>query len=212
MRDSTDTAEPEPTGKDSFLDLLAADQPVPGGGAAAAHGAILALALLQKLLKVEYRRSLDVADQYPYWESQLQALEELYESLVELREDDAKVYTEMVEARARKDQSEVFARAVARAAEVPLGIAEHARDALSLVAGTGRACKKHLLADLLVICELLKAGIRGGLYIARANLPLCREESVKAELEQRIDTLFKESDAEYRMTRTLLERRSGMAS
>ena len=42
---------------DSFLEALARPEPVPGGGAAAAHGACVGLALLEKIVLVELRRS-----------------------------------------------------------------------------------------------------------------------------------------------------------
>jgi len=41
---------------DSFLEALARPEPVPGGGAAAAHGACVGLALLEKIVLVEQFR------------------------------------------------------------------------------------------------------------------------------------------------------------
>lgn len=170
-----------------FLSDLARPQPNPGGGAAAAHGALLALALLEKILRLEAGRPA-VPDAPLQWEARLSDLQQLARALASLKEEDVRAYEKLAEARAAKKTGPELAAAVEIALAAPHRIMAQARQSLSLLYWAGVHCRRHLLSDLLVAGEFLSAALQGAGHIARANLPLLtpvpRREACRRELER----------------------------
>jgi formiminotetrahydrofolate cyclodeaminase len=157
---------------DPFLKQLAQARSDPGGGAAAAYGAGLGLALLEKVVRLEGRRRPN-PEGVPTraWEEALTRLRLLAETLAHLRGEDVRAYFELTAARASGDAARL-ADAVQEAVACPRQIAAQALEALKLLAWTGEHCQRHLVSDLLVAGEFLGAALRGALHIAAANLPL----------------------------------------
>lgn len=169
---------------ESFLDDLKRPQPDPGGGAAAAHGALLGMALLEKILLIERKRmSAREGDEHLncIWESSLQKALELQAAFVRLREEDVKAYHELAEAIRALARAERLHVVVERAICCPLRIMECSREALAIVEAAGLSCRRHLVADVLVACEMLGAALAGASHIAVANLPLIRSAAVRAK-------------------------------
>ena len=157
---------------DPFLQELARPRPDPGGGAAAAYGANLGLALLEKVVRLEGRRRPQPQGEAGLgWETALTRLRRLAETLVRLREEDVRAYFELTAARASGDPARLAA-AVAEAVDCPRRIMQQSREALELLAWAGERCQKHLVSDLLVAGEFLGAALRGASHIAGANLAL----------------------------------------
>ena len=78
---------------DSFLQELAQPRPDPGGGAAAAYGARLGLALLEKVVLLEGRRRRPPAGASAFtWEQALARLRRLSAVFSELQEADVQAY------------------------------------------------------------------------------------------------------------------------
>jgi formiminotetrahydrofolate cyclodeaminase len=171
----------------SFLEQLARPQPNPGGGAAAAHGALLALALLEKIIRLEARRP--AADNAPLpWEDKLSELRQQAEALARLKEEDVLAYQQLAEARAQGSTGPELAAAVEIALTPPRRIMAQARQSLGLLAWAGAHCRRHLISDLLVAGAFLGAALQGAGHIAQANLPLLplgeRREARSRELQQ----------------------------
>jgi formiminotetrahydrofolate cyclodeaminase len=82
---------------DSFLEALARPEPVPGGGAAAAHGACVGLALLEKIVLVELRRS-DIPSE-SRWQNLLEEVRRSSTTLLRLRDEDGEAYVRFAQAR-----------------------------------------------------------------------------------------------------------------
>jgi methenyltetrahydrofolate cyclohydrolase len=161
---------------DSFLLELARAQPDPGGGAAAAFGAKLGLALLEKVVQLEsQRRAKPRRAASLTWEEALARLRGLAEKLHRLQGDDVQSYFKLKEARASRDAA-ALAAAVREAVSCPGEIMRQAGEALKLLAWTGGHCQRHLVSDLLVAGEFLTAALRGAYHIAAANLTLVSEE------------------------------------
>ncbi|HYR02942.1 MAG TPA: cyclodeaminase/cyclohydrolase family protein, partial [Syntrophobacteria bacterium] len=72
------------------------------------------------------------------------------------------------EARHSKDERAIHG-AWEQAIACPVRIMEEAHDALLLAREAGEHCKGHLVADVLVVLQLLRAGWRGAYHIASAN-------------------------------------------
>ncbi|MBI4644408.1 MAG: cyclodeaminase/cyclohydrolase family protein [Deltaproteobacteria bacterium] len=169
----------------SFLEQLSQPQPDPGGGAAAAYGGMLALALLEKVAQLEAQRPANQGDRQ-VWEEKLEQLKQLSEDLDRLREEDVRAYAQMAQVRASGCQGPEWQEAIKYALEVPQEIMARAREALGLVAWAGARCRKHLVSDLQVAREFLGAALLGAYHIAWANLPLVEDESRRQDFSQQL--------------------------
>ena len=187
----------------SFLAELAQPRPDPGGGAAAAYGGMLALALLAKVVQLEAQRPGNQGERQ-VWEKQLEQVQQLTADLDRLREEDVKAYAQMVAARASGSQGQGWQEAVEYALKVPREIMDRAREALILLAWAGARCRKHLVSDLLVALEFLRAVLRGAHHIARANLPLVAEESRYQEFSRQLVEAEESGRQAYREARAIL--------
>jgi formiminotetrahydrofolate cyclodeaminase len=154
-----------------FLQALAQARPDPGGGAAAAHGAALGVALLEKAVRLEQRRQGAGGSASFPWDDLLRRVRQVAAALARLQEEDIQAYFNLVEARGSGD-SAFMAAALEEAIGCPLRIMQQTQAAMALIAQGGARCRRHLVSDLLVACELLGAAFRGAHHIAQANLLL----------------------------------------
>jgi formiminotetrahydrofolate cyclodeaminase len=171
---------------DSFLHQLAQARPDPGGGAAAAYGARIGLALLEKVVRLEINRPRPAGAPDPTWEAALARLRQLRETCAALQEADVRAYFDFSAARASGDAA-LLSAAVREAVACPGKIMQQAGEALQLLAWAGERCQKHLISDLWVAGELLGAACRGAYRIAAANLKLVREVSARQVLAGKLD-------------------------
>jgi formiminotetrahydrofolate cyclodeaminase len=163
----------------AFLKALAQARPDPGGGAAAAHGAALGLALLEKVVRLEQRRRFPEEDAGPFWSGLLAQVRLVAAGLLRLQAEDVEAYFQFTRARAQGDPN-TLAAALDEAVACPLRIMQQAQEGLCLLLRGGARCRPHLISDLLVACELLGAAFRGAHHIARANLPLMGQDPRRA--------------------------------
>jgi formiminotetrahydrofolate cyclodeaminase len=192
---------------DSFIEALVKPKPVPGGGAAAAHGAFVGLVLLEKIVTVEFQRSSVLSE--PDWKNLLQEVKEASRTISQLRDEDGKAY--ILFARAKtfgKGKKEVL-EALHQAIESPTRIMEEANETLNLVARAGTHCKGHLISDLLVVCELLRAAIYGAHGIAQANVGLMKPSMEKNEHQGRLGQLLTGGKELYESVVNELGKRTG---
>jgi formiminotetrahydrofolate cyclodeaminase len=171
---------------ESFLNALAKPQPDPGGGAAAAYGALLGLALLEKIIVLEQARAKENARPFTAWDNKLTALKSLFGNIETLRELDRKIYPRLVQARHSKAPLSVLTRIIAESITVPLEIMKEAQQGMALIDWVGARCKKNLRADLLVAGELLAAALSGAFHIGSSNLPLITEVRKKKAFRQKL--------------------------
>ena len=192
---------------DSFIEALVKRKPVPGGGAAAAHGAFVGLALLEKIVTVEFQRSSVPSE--PAWKNLLQEVKEASRTILQLRDEDGKAYIRFAQAKTfGKGKKEVL-EALHQAIESPTRIMEEANEALNLVARAGTHCKGHLTSDLLVVCELLRAAIYGAHGIAQANVGLMKPSMEKNEHQGRLGQLLTDGKELYESVVHQLGKRTG---
>jgi formiminotetrahydrofolate cyclodeaminase len=181
---------------DSFLEDLARPRPDPGGGAAAAHGGLLGVALLHKVVLLEAGRGEDAsppdptpgspASRRPFpWDRALKKVQDLMKTLTQLRERDVQAYFRLSRACAGGRAAELLA-AVREAVRCPVAIMEQSGAALSLLSEAGAHCRAHLVSDLLVACEFLGAAIQGAYHIASANLPRLKAAPERKALAREI--------------------------
>jgi formiminotetrahydrofolate cyclodeaminase len=178
---------------DSFIAALSSpDQPIPGGGAAAAYAGSIGLALLEKIVRLEMRRGPMISES-SFWKDLLEQVSSLSKIFFRLCDEDGKSYMLLAETKAsRKKESEVAA-ALVQTIECPMKILEQTHTALSHVSLVAEHCKRHLLSDLQVVCELLGAAGHGAYHICIANLRLMTDPISKADYQSRIARLHDRS-------------------
>ncbi|MBF0496608.1 MAG: cyclodeaminase/cyclohydrolase family protein [Deltaproteobacteria bacterium] len=155
----------------SFLDSLARPQPNPGGGSASAYTATVALALLEKIRKIERKRDRIAPEDIVFWEKHREDISTLSKELVELRDRDGLVYSKLAEARSAGASEEVINQAWHEAIECPLDIIRAVGEAMTCAHAVGLKCRRHLIPDALVVCELLAGAAWGATYITKFNIP-----------------------------------------
>ncbi len=181
----------------SFLKELARARPDPGGGAAAAYGANLGLALLEKVMQLEGRRRRQTAGAAGLtWKEALARLRRLAANLERLQAADVHAYFNLVAAR-ESGESGRLAAAVQEAVDCPRQIMELAGEALELLAWAGAHCQRHLVSDLLVAGEFLGAALKGADHIAAANLPLVPAALSRQALARKLARIYQEGEDLY---------------
>jgi formiminotetrahydrofolate cyclodeaminase len=191
----------------AFLSALAQARPDPGGGAAAAHGAALGLALVEKVVRLERQRPGTALNSGVNWGGLLVRVGQVADALQRLQDEDIQAYARLVQTRDQSDP-EAFAAALEEAVACPLRIMQQAQEGLALAAQAGSGCRPHLLADLLVACELLAAAFRGAYHIARANLPRMRQEARRAVWTEDLSHTLTTLEAELQLVRGEIQGRS----
>ena len=187
----------------AFLQALAQARPDPGGGAAAAHSAALGLALLSKVVQLEHRRQGPGNNPGIPWGDLLTRVRLVAAALQRLQEEDVRAYFKLTQARTSSDSMEVAA-ALEEAVACPLRIMQQAQEGLAIMAQAGAGCALHLVADLLVACELLGAAWRGAHHIARTNLPLMPQDSRRAVWDEALSHTLEALEAEGQLVRAEL--------
>jgi formiminotetrahydrofolate cyclodeaminase len=180
----------------AFLKALAKGRPDPGGGAAAAHGAALGLALLEKVVQLELRRRTPAGEPGFSWGDLLARVRVVAAALLRLQTEDVQAYAQLSRARTHGGPDKL-AGALEAAISCPLRIMQQAQEGLVLLAQVGAGCALHLVADLQVACELLGGAFRGAHHIARANLPLMRQDSRRAVWTEDLSHTLTALEAEW---------------
>lgn len=98
-------------------------------------------------------------------------------------------YMRLAETKTSGKKEAVILAALKEAIDCPMKIMEETHKALDHVSQTAQHCKKHLLSDLLVVCEILEGANRAAGHIARANLRLMADPILKADYQNRLSGL-----------------------
>lgn len=179
---------------DSFLNELSKPQPDPGRGAAAAHGALIGLALIEKIVLLEWARAGEDDLVFHSREKDSALIDSLFYQMESLREKDRKIYPEMVRLRTSGTQGPAYLRVVETSIAVPLQIMKKSLEGLTLVAEMKTRIQKVLKADLWVSAELLGAALRGAFHIGRSNLPLTRGLAFERFFEKEFIEVLEEGE------------------
>jgi formiminotetrahydrofolate cyclodeaminase len=165
-----------------LLDRLAAREPAPGGGSAAAMAGASAAALVEMaaafaLSKLEGLRA---------------RATELRARQLQLAEEDLCSYQPVLDAMALDPgdagRGARLAAALSAAADVPLAIAAAAAETAELAATVAEAGSEHLVGDATAAVVLAEAGSRAAIALVELNLAQAREDprlAVAAELAAR---------------------------
>ena len=175
-------------GVEPFVEQLAAPTATPGGGSAAAASAAMAAGLATMVASmsrgkkafVQYERALSEA---------IARLSELLEALKAAIDADAESYNAVMKAykqakdSARKDG--VIDDALKQATNVPLGVAERAREVAAIVETLKSITNPNMKSDLTTAFALARAAMEGALANVEINLESLKDQVFAAETRKR---------------------------
>jgi formiminotetrahydrofolate cyclodeaminase len=202
-----------------FIDALASESPVPGGGGACAYAGALGMALGSMVgnLTLRNRKYADVREDVEALLNRSRALTERFKSLVN-RDAEAFYPLSRIYGLPRNTEEERAAReaalqsALAAAAEPPLEIAECCVEALRLFEAYAEKGSRIAISDAGVGAILCKAALQGAKLNVLANTKLIKDEDVKKGIEARMRGLeaegLKKADEIYQSVEDLLRGRA----
>jgi len=175
-------------GVEPFVEQLAAPTATPGGGSAAAASAAMAAGLATMVASmsrgkkafVQYERALSEA---------IARLSELLEALKAAIDADAESYNAVMKAyKQAKDSAGkdgVIDDALKQATNVPLGVAERAREVAAIVETLKPITNPNMKSDLTTAFALARAAMEGALANVEINLESLKDQVFAAETRKR---------------------------
>jgi len=150
-----------------YIALLGSDEPVPGGGSAAALTGALGSALAEMVARINAHRKKNV--QAPSESlKRAKALETIRQKLLELVTDDVKAFRKASEL--WKAKSEGLGPALREAAQVPLEVCRLTREAIYLAREEMALTSSHLMSDLSEAGIMLQGSFESGALNVEINL------------------------------------------
>lgn len=182
-------------GAQAFIDGLASDNPVPGGGAAGAFCAATGAALAMMALLITLKHPDLSADKKRSLNETLDNLCNLKETLLETAKEDAKAYEKVVSARklpkTSKERPVFLQETLKQAALVPVKCAQNTIEVLKLLEETEKQISKAIISDVNCAKQLLKAALVCCTENIKANQIYIKDEAFKQELEKDINFIKK---------------------
>ena len=184
-----------------FLEVLSSAEPVPGGGGASATVGALASALGMMVanLTIGKKKYADVEEEV---KSARDSLNELMKELVDLTDEDAKVFEPLSKAyglpKETKEQQEykekVLEEELYKASIVPMNIMETVLKAMKLLDLMGEKGSLIAISDVGVGILFAQAALEGASLNIYINAKLMKDKAHKEEMESKADAIIAESN------------------
>ena len=186
---------------EDFLAKLASDHPAPGGGSAAALAGAMAGALTCMVARLTLGRERYAASQQQMIRVRERA-ETLQRRLTALVDEDTLAYQDVMKAYSLPKAAEAdialriseIQRALCRAAEVPLEVAEACEELIELAATSAALGNRNEASDAGVAALLAHAGMRGAVLNVRTNLDSLLDPAFNSATEARVSQLLAAGD------------------
>lgn len=182
---------------DQFLDELASKAPVPGGGSVAALSGALAAGLVSMVCNLTLGK-----ERYAHVQDEIRTLlgrsEGLRRRLIELLEDDVRVYTKVSAAykmprqseEEKRTRAEAIQAALKDATEIPMKVAEACVEILDLCIPVAEKGNVRAVSDVGVAALMAEAGLRGAALNVLINLGAIKDEEFCRREGGRLDALL----------------------
>ena len=179
-------------GVEPFIEQLAAPTATPGGGSAAAAAAAMAAGLASMVATMSRGKKA-----YARLESGLtEAVSRLFQIREELKtsiDADADSFNSVMAAYKRSKEGSasdgLVDQALKQATNVPLGVAERAREVLQIVETLRPITNPTMRSDLATAAALARAAIEGALSNVEINLESVQDKEFRADIRHRADAL-----------------------
>jgi formiminotetrahydrofolate cyclodeaminase len=194
-----------------LMDALAANEPVPGGGSAAALAGALGVSLLVMAAGLPKTRTMAPEEAADLAEASSR-LRPLRQSLIELVDGDSDAYREVMAALKRPKQSdaekaarrEAIQAAMREATDVPLDVMRACQQALAGAVVVGRNAYRLAASDAAMGIELLVAAVRGCALSIDGNLAGIADTAYVARIRTERQQLDGDATADAERARALL--------
>ena len=179
-------------GVEPFVEQLAAPTATPGGGSAAAASAAMAAGLATMVASMSRGKKADTQYERELSDA-IARLSELREALKAAIDADAESYNAVMKAyKQAKDSASkdgIIDDALKQATNVPLGVAERAREVASIVETLKPITNPNMKSDLTTALALARAAMEGALANVEINLETLKDQAFAADTRKRVSVL-----------------------
>jgi len=180
------------SGIEPFLEQLAAATATPGGGSASAAAGAMAAALGQMVASMSRGKKAYLQYEQELGEA-IAHLTQLREELKAAIDADAESYNAVVRAYKQAKESAngdgIINEALKVATNVPLGVAEKARDVARVIDSLREISNPKMASDLTVGAALARAAIQGALANVEINLESLKDETFAGAVREKAAAL-----------------------
>jgi formiminotetrahydrofolate cyclodeaminase len=182
-----------------FLNIVASEEPVPGGGSIAALSASISAALVQMVAGLTRgKKSTPELDEL--MSDLIKTASQLQGRLLEDIDRDAQAYALVMKAyrmpkgsdEEKKAREEAIQEALKEAARVPFSVAEAGTGLLRLAEIAVRQGNPNAVTDAAVAALMARSAVLGALLNVKINLASIKDKSFADELSRKCDLLEKE--------------------
>ena len=187
-----------------FCDVLSSKEPAPGGGSAAALSGVLGASLTVMVGNLTFGKKAydalepEIREQF---EQDFRTMETVRMDLMKLIDEDTQAFNKYMEAvrkpKETKAEDEAREKAMEQAAlhtlEVPLKVAQNCLMILKHQLTFVLYGNKNAVSDIGVGALLAFAGVEGAALNVKINLPGIRDESVKNDVSEKIESCLNEA-------------------
>jgi formiminotetrahydrofolate cyclodeaminase len=186
-----------------YSDVLASNEPAPGGGSTAALSGVMAASLTMMVVNLSLGKksyeALDDAIKQKFMQN-FQRVQELKEELTNLVDEDTAAFNKFMEAmKLPKDteeqkqiREEKMQQASIYALQIPLKTAEKCLEILQNQETIATYGNKNAVSDVGVGALMALAGLEGAVLNVKINLPGIKDENVKSEASMKYAKLLEE--------------------
>lgn len=201
-----------------FVDALAAGQPTPGGGGAAALTGSQAAALVSMVINFTIGKK-KYAEVEAEMQGYLTRTEALRRELLAAVDADAAAFDAVAATYALPKESEAekaartaaMQEALKHAAAVPFEVAEKCLEIMKLAAPVGAKGNTNVVSDAATALYLAFAALKSAIVNVNVNLKLIKDDAFVAEWTARVADFLAEADAAYAAAKVAIEGTLGVA-
>lgn len=165
-----------------FTEELVKPVPNTGGGSVSAHTGGIAVLLIYKVCRIEQLRQKASASTTNAWSELAVRCEDCAETFLNLVPQDCAAYAEWAEVRKNPEDENAYSKALHTVIDVPFQMISTVLVGMSLAEEVARACRPHLLPDIIVSVELLRSTLLGAQAIADANIKEAGRSQISPDL------------------------------
>jgi glutamate formiminotransferase / formiminotetrahydrofolate cyclodeaminase len=180
------------TGIEAFVEQLAAPTATPGGGSAAAASGAMAAALASMVASMSRGKKAYLQCEHQLSEA-IARLSQLREELKVAIDADAESYNSVMkaykEAKASNDSNAIIDAALKQATNVPLRVAEQAREVAAIAEQLKSITSPNMKSDLTTALALAGAALEGALANVEINLESLKDQAFVTNARARVVSL-----------------------
>jgi formiminotetrahydrofolate cyclodeaminase len=185
-----------------FLEQLASNEPVPGGGSVSALSSGLSVALVQMVanLTIDKKGYEDVNEEMKKLKAEVKPK---INEFIDLIDKDANSFDAVIKAFKMPKETEVnkkvrksaIQEGMKYAAEVPLEVAESTAKLFPLIEVVIKKGNKNAVTDGLVAAMMARTAIKSALYNVKINLKSIKEEVFVSDYSKKVEMLENTADS-----------------